>query len=194
MVKRRIPVVRYIAVAASLLVIASLFFISIQTDLLKNATIANLNLFAEKPMALYHPNNPNAFPDITKDNVSNLLVSNRNDTTRYLNIMINGNIPIVVSLQEDKKEIKKENKIKNQKYALSAAEGSNHFHIIGGAFAIPENAEKFVTKLKKLGYDAVIIDKKLDMVSYGSFSTREKAMEAIAKIRAVQSDVWLMKN
>jgi len=185
-VKRRIPVVRYIAVAASLIVIASLVFISTQPDLLKNVTIANLNPFAEKPLALYQPNNPDEFPDITKDNVSNLLASDRNDTTRYLNIMINGNIPIVVSLQDDKTAVAKAQTIKHK--------SNGHFHIIGGAFAIPENAEKFAAKLKKLGYDAVIIDKKLDMVSYGSFSTRKEAIEAIAKIRAVQSDVWLMTN
>lgn len=184
--KRRIPIARYIAVAASVLIIASLVLISIQTNFLKNTSFANLNPFAEKPLALYRPNNPDEFPDITKDNVSNLLASNRNDTTRYLNIMINGNIPIVVSLQDDKTAVAKTQTIKHK--------SSGHFHIIGGAFAIPENAEKFVAKLKKFGYDAVIIDKKLDMVSYGSFSTREEAIEAITKIRAVQSDVWLMRN
>lgn len=185
-VKKRIPVIRYVAIAASLLIIASLVFVSLKTDLLKNTSFANLNPFAEKAIALYEPNNPDALPEVSKENVSNLLALNRNDTTRYLNIVINGNIPIVVSLQDEKKETPKAKKVTSHK--------SNHFHVIGGAFAIPENAERFVTKLKKLGYDAQIIDRKLHMVSYGNYATRETALDAMEKIRAVQSDVWLMTN
>jgi len=192
--RKGIPAARYLAVAASLLIVASMVFVFLKIDLLKNTNFANLNPFAEKAIALYDPNNADALPDIAKENVSNILDLNRNDTTRYLNILINGNIPIVVSLQDEKKEIRKENKAKSQKHTLSKAEGLNHFHVIGGAFAIPTNAEKFVAKLKKLGYDAQIIDRKLHMVSYGKFSTRKEALEAMEKIRAVQSDVWLMTN
>lgn len=184
---RKIPVMRYVAIAASLIIICSFVFVSLKTDLLKNVSIANLNPFSEKGIALYNPNNSDALPDAAKDNVRDLLASNRNDTMHYLNIMINGTTPIVVSLEENKSVEKKSIKQIHKK-------SSGHFQIIGGAFAIPENAEKFVTKLKKLGYDAVIIDKKLHMVSYGSFATREEALQALEKIRAVQQDAWLMRN
>ncbi len=184
--KTKTSAIRYLAVAASLLIMASLVFVSAQTDLLKNVNFASLNPFAEKAIALYLPNNPVALPDVAKNNVSNLLALNKNDTTRYLNIMINGNIPIVVSLLEDKTTVKK---IRNAKHKTQ-----NKFQIIGGAFAVPENAEKFKRKLEKLGYDAVIIKKKLQLVSYGSYTSREDALQAIEKIRTVQQDVWLMIN
>ncbi len=185
-IKRRIPAMRYIAVAASLLIMASLVFVSVQTDLLKNVNFASLNPFAEKAIALYLPNNPDALPDVAKDNVNNLLALNKNDTTRYLNIMINGNIPIVVSLQDDKTIVAKTKAVRQTSH--------KHFQIIGGAFAVPENAKKFKRKLAKLGYDASIIEKKLQLVSYGSYATRAEALNAIEKIRSIQQDVWLMTN
>ena len=193
-IRKQIPFVRYIAVAASLLIIASLLFVSLKIDLLKNASFANLNPFAEKTIALYQPVT-DELPDMeaSKDNVSNLLASDRNDTTRYLNIMINGNIPIVVSLMEDKTSVKKTSNF-SERNSSDKQLTPSYFYIIGGAFAIPENAEKFYNKLLKQGYDAFIIDKKLRFVSYGGFSTREEALQVLKKIRAVQSDVWLMTN
>ena len=186
--KRRTPVLRYVAAAASLLIITSLVFISLKTDLMKNTNFANLNPFAEKAVALYNPD-ADALPDndVAKENVSNLLALNRNDTTRYLNIMINGNIPIVVSLQDDKTAVVQTKS--NDKH-----KSNGRFNIIGGAFSVPENAEKFLSKLKSLGYDARIIDRKLRLVSYGSFSTREEALQAMEKIKTIQSDVWLMSQ
>ncbi|MBI4931031.1 MAG: HU-CCDC81 and SPOR domain-containing protein [Bacteroidetes bacterium] len=186
-IRKRSPVARYMAVAASLLIAVSLLFVFLKTDLLKNASFANLNPFAEKSVALYQPA-AGELPDRddSKDNVSNLLASGRNDTTRYLNVMIGGNIPIVVSLQDDKTAVVKTKSIKHF--------SRGYFHIIGGAFAVPENAEKFYNKLLKQGYDATIIDKKLRFVSYGGFSTRKEALQALEKIRAVQSDAWLMRN
>ena len=123
--------------------------------------------------------------DIAKASASNLLVA-ANDTLRYLNILIDGKIPIVVSLQDDKTSVAKTKSVRYKSIG--------RFHIIGGAFAVTENAEKFVARLKTLGYDAQIIDKKLHLVSYGSFATREEALSAMEKIRTIQNDVWLMSN
>ncbi len=187
-VKKRVPYVRYIAVAASLLLLFTLVFIGWQSGVLKNANLASLNPFSDDPAALYHPD-PAKLPDteVTKENVRDLIASNnRNDTSRYLNIIINGSIPLVLSLEESPAPPPVKSKT-----AKPSSKG--RFHIIGGAFSIPENADKFLAKLKQLGYDAVIIDKKLRMVSYGGFSTREEALQAMEKIKALQGDVWLMK-
>jgi septal ring-binding cell division protein DamX len=185
-VKRKVPVARYVAAAASVLLIVSLVIVSLQTNFLKNIHIAGMNPFAAGEKPLYQANEE-ALPemDIIKDDVSSLLASNRNDTTRYLHIVINGNVPIVVSLQ-DETVVKKETKIKMH--------ASGRYHIIGGAFSVARNAEKFKKKLEKLGYDAFIIEKKLQFVSYGSYATREEALQALEKIKAVQNDVWLMTN
>lgn len=185
---KRIPVVRYAAIAASLLIVASVVFVSLKPDLLQNTGFANLNPFAESSAALYQPGE-NDLPesDVTKDNLRNLIASNTgNDTLRYLNIMINGSIPVIVSLEEDDHAVV----AKTKKVKHSSA---GHFHIIGGAFAIPENADKLANRLIKLGYDATVIEKKLHFVSYGNFETKEEARQALEKIRSLQPDAWLLK-
>ena len=188
-IRKRIPAARYLAVAASLLILASLVFISLKTDLLKNTSFANLNPFAEASITLYKPsenNLPDADADLTKENIRNPIASNGGiDTMRYLHIMINGNIPTGVRLGEDEAPVIKTKSLKQT--------SSGHFHIIGGAFAVPENADKFVSKLKNLGYDATILEKKLRFVSYGGFSSRETAQQALDKIRLLQPEAWLLK-
>lgn len=176
---------KYVAVVASALILCLLVSVSLFTGLLKNVNIAGLNPFAANAEALYKPapNNMEEASEV-KNSVSALFASNI-DTTCYLNIVINGTLPIVVRLKEETKEADAPvHKTKNGK----------RFNIIGGAFAVPENAEKLKRKLKNSGYDAVIIERKLHLVSYGSYATREEALHALEKIRAVQSDAWLMSN
>ncbi|HNO71362.1 MAG TPA: SPOR domain-containing protein [Bacteroidia bacterium] len=175
---------RYVGIAASVLLCGSLLLFSIKNNMLNNRSIANLNPFA-KGSALYQPES-DAIPALINESTGSLLAfSNKpSDTTRYLNILINGSIPIVVSLEQDKTQVEKI--IKNK--------SKGTFHVIAGAFSMVENAEKLVAKLKKLGYNASIIDKKLHMVSYGSFPSRKDALEAMDRIRSTQQDVWLMTN
>lgn len=188
-VRKPVPVMRYVAAAASLLIFVSVLFVSTKTELLQKISIANLNPFSanEEPLYRMPEASPDPDPDAVKDNVNNLLAL-RNDTLRFLNIMIGGEFPIVVRLKEDAVTA---GKSKNKE-----AKGKKRFHIIGGAFAVTENAEKFKKKLIQLGFDAVIIEKKdshLQCVSYGSFATREEALQAMEKIRSLQGDAWLMK-
>jgi len=186
-VKKRTPVIRYIAAAASLLLAAALIFISVQTGLLKNVNMANLNPFASKVQPLYHSSEV-ALPVINsaKENISDAL---SNDTLKFVSILLGEKVPVVVQL--------KENEASGFRKTNNRSQTSNQFHIIGGAFAVPANAERFCRKLIKQGYDATVIEKKgrtLRFVSYGNFPSREDALPAIEKIRAVQNDVWLMKN
>ncbi|MEK6616670.1 MAG: SPOR domain-containing protein [Bacteroidota bacterium] len=178
---------RYLIASAAVLAIALLLWIPFQTGLLQHIDYSNMNPFVNKPTSLYQPSDitlPES--DIKNENISTVLA---NDTLRYINILIDGQTPIVVQLQDDATTV-----VKTQNSKLKTR---NYFHIIGGAFAVPKNAEKFQKKLVKLGYDAIIINKKnssLQCVSYRSFVTREEALQALEKIRAVQSDVWLMLN
>jgi len=183
-VKRRTT--RYIVASAAVLMIALLLWIPFQTGLLNHIDYSSLNPFAAKEKPLYKLSEL-ALPEnnIAKENMSNLLAT-ANDTLRYMSVVVGEKTPIVVSLRDDKTAVAKTKSIRHRSIG--------RFHIIGGAFAISENAEKFVARLKELGYDAQIIDKKLHMVSYGSFATHEEAFEAMGKIRTVQNDVWLMKN
>lgn len=177
---------RYLVASAAVLLVAVLLWIPLQTGMLSTIDYSSLNPFAAKGKPMYQLSEV-SLPetDIAKDNLSGLIAS-AGDTMRYLNIVIDGKIPIVVSLQEDKTAVAKTTTIKHKSIG--------HFHVIGGAFSVFENAEKLVAKLKTLGYDAQIIDKKLHMVSYGNFATRQEALAAMEKIQTIQNDVWIMSN
>lgn len=178
---------RYFVASAAVLLVAFFIWIPFQPDFIKSIDYSSLNPFAAKEQPLYQPSESDQpDPDTDKENVGRLLAA-ANDTTRYLNIVIDGRFPIVVRLKEDATAVvKTKKKDTHTKY---------RFHIVGGAFVISENAEKFYTKLIKDGHQASIIDKNnLRFVSYGGFSTKEEAIQALDKIRAVQGDAWLMIN
>ncbi|TAL58611.1 MAG: SPOR domain-containing protein [Bacteroidetes bacterium] len=187
--KRRIS--RTLLASAAVVLITVLLWVPFQSGLVKNIDYSSLNPFRPSPKPLYRPSDiaqPDPDKNTIRPDVTNLPAMAGKDTARYLNIVLDGRIPIVVRLKDEftpaARTTKKEAKTKN------------HFHIVGGAFAISENAEKFLKKLVKDGYEANIIDKKgkrLRFVSYGGFSTKEDALQALEKIRAVQGDVWLMQ-
>lgn len=72
------------------------------------------------------------------------------------------------------------------------------FHIVAGAFQILENAEKKVTQLKELGYDAKIIGTNkwgLTEVSFNSFADRNDAINSLYKIqKTISADAWLLEK
>ena len=72
---------------------------------------------------------------------------------------------------------------------------SSRFHIVGGCFAQPENAERFLTELRTKGYDAVRLSVygELHPVAFGSYADRSEALEALAGVRASDSEqAWLL--
>lgn len=70
------------------------------------------------------------------------------------------------------------------------------FHVIAGAFRFPQNADRKVKQLLQEGYDSRILGVNkwnLTVVSYGSFSTRDEALENLSEIRNnVAKDSWLL--
>jgi CCDC81-like HU domain protein/sporulation related protein len=79
---------------------------------------------------------------------------------------------------------------------LKVERQKKNFHVIAGAFRIPGNAYRKVEQLKKDGYDARILGINrwnLNVVSFGSFSTREEAYESLIKYKKhVDRDAWLL--
>ena len=66
---------------------------------------------------------------------------------------------------------------------------------MGGCFSSKSNAEGLVSKLNQEGYQARLLGryKNLHAVSYSSFSTREEAIELLAKVRNYDNpDAWLL--
>jgi cell division protein FtsN len=79
---------------------------------------------------------------------------------------------------------------------LEVESSKKSFHVIAGAFRFPENANRKVNQLLQEGYDARIlgINKwNLTVVSYGSFSSRDDALENLSQIKKnVAKDSWLL--
>lgn len=70
------------------------------------------------------------------------------------------------------------------------------YHVVAGAFLIPENAEKKVIQLKAKGFNARIIGVNkwgLTQVTFNSYTNRTDATNSLYKIRkTVSKDAWLL--
>lgn len=79
---------------------------------------------------------------------------------------------------------------------LNVAKETNNYHIIAGAFRVPENAEKKLQQLLKKGYDAKIlgINKwNLTPVAFESLNSRTDAINTLNIIKRTESeDAWLL--
>lgn len=79
---------------------------------------------------------------------------------------------------------------------LEIQSSKKSFHVIAGAFRFPENADRKVNQLLQEGYDARILGVNkwnLTVVSYGSFSSRDEALENLSQIKKnVAKDSWLL--
>lgn len=82
--------------------------------------------------------------------------------------------------------------------AVPSAEPVNvraRFHVIGGCFAQPENADRLLSELVAKGYPAVRLPKNGDLhpVAFGSYVDRASAQAAMAEIRTSgDGSAWLL--
>lgn len=79
---------------------------------------------------------------------------------------------------------------------LNVTKETQNFHVVAGAFREPENAEKKLQQLITKGYQARILGVNkwnLTQVSYGSFNSRNEAINSLNKIKRTESkDAWLL--
>lgn len=72
------------------------------------------------------------------------------------------------------------------------------YHVIAGCFGVKNNAHKMVRSLKAAGYPAELAGKSnsgLYRVAYGSYSSRVKALKALAKAKlSHNSKAWIAKD
>lgn len=69
------------------------------------------------------------------------------------------------------------------------------FHVVGGCFAQPENADRFLEELLAKGFPAQRLPQRGDLhpVVFGSYANRGEAMEAMEHVRATAAgQAWLM--
>jgi hypothetical protein len=82
--------------------------------------------------------------------------------------------------------------------AMPKAEGTllkARFHVIGGCFAQPENADKRLAELQVAGYPAVRLARRgqLYPVAFASYASRAEALDALAAIRQRgDGGAWLL--
>lgn len=79
---------------------------------------------------------------------------------------------------------------------LNVTKETYNYHIIAGAFREPANAEKKLNELLNNGYNAKILGVNkwnLTQVSYGSFNSRNEAVNSLNTIKkSVSKDAWLL--
>lgn len=69
------------------------------------------------------------------------------------------------------------------------------FHVVGGCFAQPENADRLLKELQDKGYGASRLERygELHPVAYGSYADRQEALTALASIRREGAgQAWLL--
>ena len=107
--------------------------------------------------------------------------------------------------EAQKKQQQMEQKIENATFVISKPlpaltlelkADKKNFHVIAGAFRVPENADRKVAQLLEQGYEARILGVNrwnLTVVSYGSFETRNEALRELDSIQKnVAEDSWLL--
>ena len=90
------------------------------------------------------------------------------------------------------KEIKKE----EEKPILTVPVQAIHeqkFYIIAGAFGFEENANKLQARLNSWNYNSTIIkNNNIMRVSYDEFSSKDEALQSLAKIRKENPQAWIL--
>ncbi|WP_373057278.1 SPOR domain-containing protein [Zunongwangia sp. H14] len=78
---------------------------------------------------------------------------------------------------------------------LNVEKQSGDYHIVAGAFRMPENAEKKVEELKAEGYKARLIGENkygLHQVVYASLQTRREAINMLREVKKTNDAAWLL--
>lgn len=100
-----------------------------------------------------------------------------------------------IRLKAENKEIKAPAPV-TAKELESSASKLGLYYIVGGAFKQVTNAEALVAKLRGRGHEALVFEQRngLHYVAFGSYATREAAVEALEIIRTKENrSAWLKR-
>ena len=182
---------KLIGIAASLTLIAGLFWISIQTDILNRIDYASLNPFTHKGISdtvIIHTqkedyedsgirleNTPETTAEGTEAYITPALNSISDMSPSPISEAIKTNeTPALITSQHTQKKAK--------------------YHIVTGCFQIEENAIKFVETLSDQNMESAIIGKNknnLFVVSSGGYNSYNQAIQALRTIQQTQPGAWL---
>jgi cell division septation protein DedD len=197
-VRRRISVKKYVALTLTAMAVGAMIWIPLGTDLLKHLSYANLNPFHTAEKTAYTPKPLS----VEKVNAASFNVNpvTLPDTAKYAHIALTkkDSTPVVVKMKEEaaaESTAVSNVVVEKAKLQQGRHQSGDRFSVIGGCFAVPENAERYVAKLKADGFDPFILETNhstLRHVSYGTYPTYAQAAEALAKIRSSNKDAWML--
>jgi len=109
------------------------------------------------------------------------------------------NMPEVSSKSIDDAFIAIETKAKARKVkSVSVAhKAKKEWFVIGGCFSEKTNANKFLRKLKRKGYEAIAIGnyKSLEAIAYGGFANENEARRFLKTVKSKESNsAWLLRR
>lgn len=173
------------AVAASIALplVGYAVWVALSTPLLSNRShfrYADLNPLSER----LYPEYITRSSDADLEAMDKMSAAEINDSEDFMTVY-SENDPdktLVVRLTEPKEA------------SLNLASSELRYHIMGGCFSYPENAEGLVHKYRQWGSNASIIDTKggLHRVSVASFATKKEAQQALASYQNDISGAWLL--
>ena len=176
----RMHLKKYVALTLALPLVATMLWIPLKTDLLKDINYSNLNPFAKKNNAEY---------TLTLTSSSSIAAG---AGTGQANIKEENN-------QRETTKINLQEAVKTAviKVPIKKIKGKR-FHVVGGCFKIIENAQRLISQLKSRNIEAAIIGQTnsgLYIVSYGDYASRWAARKELARIKASDNDAaWLLKK
>ncbi len=198
-VKRKVNVRRLVVMTLAAGVLFAGVWIPLKTDLLKGINYANLNPFGSKEKTIYNEA-PFTAPSISPAKLrATSVITDGTDTTRYQKLSFSkaDTTPVVVKLLEtaepESTAVASHSSEKVKEVVARVAAGEK-FSIIGGCFAIPDNASRFIEKLRAEGFQPFLLqtNSPLRHVSYGTYSTYQDAVAMLAKVRATNKDAWIL--
>lgn len=189
--KRKINVKKYVALAIALPLLLSAWWVSMNTETLKNINYSNLNPFSSKEDSLYKPQQAKIFSFDFSDEKQTFDVA---DTSAFakLNLTSDGATIVVkmndgLAAQPDKTNV----------VAPSTNATNRAYHIVAGCFQILDNANNLIEQLRSQNISATIIGQNkngLYIVSCGNFNSKNQAIEELQKIKSsVNNQAWLLK-
>jgi nucleoid DNA-binding protein len=198
-VKRKVNVKRLVLMTFAAGILFTSIWIPLRTDLLKGIDYANLNPFGTKEKSSYEDKNfiaPVITPSVLK---SESPLEAGADTIRYAKLSFSKKDSTVLTIKMIDTVTPESTAVSSM--AAEKAKGlattfssAGKYSIIGGCFAIPGNADRYIEKLHADGFHASILptNSSLAHVSYGSFSSYSEAYAALARIRSSNKDAWML--
>ncbi len=187
-VRRRARNVLITSAVAVPLVFGALWFTSQNTD-----GLAGFNIFGKKEAPKFQP-----VKWFTKNASDTLRTINElnTDSNGIATISIAPNAPpIIVDIH---KVMPDTTKVADQTdRTFVPVSQDKKYYVIGGAFGVPENAERYMQSLKAKGYNAQIIGQirsKLTHIGIAGFNSKEEALAFLSKVGNDVPGAWIMKK